>query len=168
MKKKFIIAGNWKMNKTVSESISFIKELKTKLDGIKNNSNFGSLEIIIFPPYTSLFPLKDISPFISIGSQNIFYEEKGAFTGEISPVIVKEIARYALIGHSERREIFGEKDGNMYTLTIKDNGVGLPENYQSSNSLGLKLVKGLSKQLNGEFIAENSTKGASFSLKFKV
>ncbi len=113
MKKKFIIAGNWKMNKTTSESISFIKELNTKLGRIKNNINFENLEILIFPPYTSLFPLKDISSPVSIGAQNIFYEDKGAFTGEISPAMIKEIAGYVLIGHSERRELFGEKDENI-------------------------------------------------------
>ncbi|MEN8153545.1 MAG: triose-phosphate isomerase [Acidobacteriota bacterium] len=108
--KKFIIAANWKMNKNVAESLLFIKNLDTKIRNRSDNSKIDKIEILIFPPFTALHPIKGKSFFISTGSQNIFFEKNGAYTGEISPEMVKEIAEYTLIGHSERREIFGETD----------------------------------------------------------
>lgn len=112
-KRKFIIAGNWKMNKTVRESINFIKALDSKIAGNPDYSQEKGVEILVFPPFTSLYSLKGISPRIKIGSQNIFYEEKGAFTGEISPPMLKDLVTYALIGHSERRHVFAETDSNI-------------------------------------------------------
>lgn len=107
MKRLPFIAGNWKMNKTVKEALELVRGLKTSLQGIDD------VEVAIAPPYTALYPvsleLKESS--ISLASQNLFWEEKGAFTGEISPVMLKEIGcRYAIIGHSERRQYFGETD----------------------------------------------------------
>lgn len=101
------IAGNWKMNKTVGEALELVRGLKTSLQGIEG------VEVAIAPPYTVLYPvaqeLKGAS--IRLASQNLFWEEKGAFTGEISPVMLKEIGcQYAIIGHSERRQYFGETD----------------------------------------------------------
>ncbi len=108
--KKFIIAANWKMNKNVKESVSFVEDLDIRIRNRKDNSNLNKIEILIFPPFTALYPVKGKSFFISTGSQNVYFEKNGAYTGEIAPVMVKEIAEYALIGHSERREIFGETD----------------------------------------------------------
>ncbi len=101
------IAGNWKMNKTVEEALGLVRELKISLKGIED------VEVAIAPPFTALYPvsqeLKGSS--IHLAGQNLFWEEKGAFTGEISPVMLKEInCRYAIIGHSERRQYFGETD----------------------------------------------------------
>ena len=101
------IAGNWKMNKTVEEAIDLVKGLKVHLKGIED------VEVAIAPPFTALYPvaqeLKGSS--IHLASQNLFWEGKGAFTGEISPAMLKEInCRYAIIGHSERRQYFGETD----------------------------------------------------------
>lgn len=108
--KKFIIAANWKMNKNVKESVSFVEDLDIRIRNRKDNSNLDKIEILIFPPFTALYPVRGKSFFISTGSQNIYFEKNGAYTGEIAPVMVKEIAEYTLIGHSERREIFGETD----------------------------------------------------------
>ena len=107
MKKEFIIAGNWKMNKTVEESIDFIKELDDKIEANKR------VRVLIFPPFTSIYSISNLSDKIKIGSQNIFYEDKGAYTGEISPLMLKNIVNYVLIGHSERREIFKELDSDL-------------------------------------------------------
>jgi triosephosphate isomerase len=110
--KEYIIAGNWKMFKTVEESISFINELHKKIEA---NGPFpdDKIEVLVFPPFTSLFAVKDLSHRIKTGSQNIHFEEQGAFTGEVSPLMLKHIVDYVLIGHSERRELFYESDENI-------------------------------------------------------
>ncbi len=107
MKREFIIAGNWKMNKTVEESIDFVKELDNK---IEVNDR---VRVLIFPPFTSIYSISNLSDKIRIGSQNLFYEEKGAYTGEISPLMLKNLVDYVLIGHSERRGIFKELDSDI-------------------------------------------------------
>lgn len=107
MKREFIIAGNWKMNKTVEESIDFVKELNNK---IEVNDR---VRVLIFPPFTSIYSIRNLSDKIRIGSQNLFYEEKGAYTGEISPLMLKDLVDYVLIGHSERRGIFKELDSDI-------------------------------------------------------
>ena len=101
------IAGNWKMNKTVEEALVLVNELKEALQEVRD------VEVAIAPPYTALYPVAQAlkGSSIQVASQNLFWEEKGAFTGEISPVMLKEIGcQYTIIGHSERRQYFGETD----------------------------------------------------------
>lgn len=107
--KEYIIAGNWKMFKTVEESVSFVKELNQSLDTVQDFPH-DKIEVLVFPPYTSLYAVREYSGIIASGSQNLHYEDDGAFTGEISPLMLKDIVQYVLIGHSERREIFHETD----------------------------------------------------------
>lgn len=105
LKRKPIIAGNWKMNKTVSEAIAFVRELKVSLAG------FGGVEVVVCPPFTALALVAEAlrGTDIAVGAQDVYWEDKGAFTGEISPVMLKEAGcRYVIIGHSERRQFFGE------------------------------------------------------------
>ena len=91
-----IVIGNWKMNMLPSESVEFIKELD------KNNFNN---EVIILAPFINLPYLR--SDKIKFGSQNVFYKNKGSYTGEISPLMLKDInINYCLIGHFERRRYF--------------------------------------------------------------
>jgi triosephosphate isomerase len=102
MTRKILIAANWKMNKTVKESLSFIKEFKSL---IKTNN-----EIVIAPPFTALEEAKKAikNTNIKLAAQNMHQEEEGAFTGEISAGMVKELCEYVILGHSERRQFFGE------------------------------------------------------------
>ena len=118
-----LIAANWKMNKTINEAVSFIDEFKklakspeTKVSGeLKNQiflSNIKNAEVVICPPFTSLHAvskeLKNTS--IKLGAQNMHSENSGAFTGEISPLMLKDLGcEYVILGHSERREM-GEND----------------------------------------------------------
>ena len=101
------VAGNWKMNKTVREAVDLVRELKTSLSGAR------SAEVAVAPPFTALFAVHqeiEGSP-IYLAAQNLYWEEKGAFTGEISPIMLKEVGcHYVIIGHSERRQFFGETD----------------------------------------------------------
>jgi triosephosphate isomerase (TIM) len=98
------IAGNWKMNTTVNEAIKLVSEMKPHLELI------SSIEIAVCPPYISLTGIHDLlaGSNIRLGAQNLFYEEKGAFTGEISPIMLAGICDYVILGHSERRQYFGE------------------------------------------------------------
>jgi len=101
------IAGNWKMNKTVGEALDLVRQLKALI------SNIEGVEVAVAPPFTALYAVhKEIEgTSIQLSAQNLFYEEKGAYTGEISPMMLKEVGcHYVIIGHSERRQFFGEMD----------------------------------------------------------
>jgi triosephosphate isomerase len=101
------IAGNWKMNKTVGEALDLARQMKTSL------AKVDSVEVAVAPPFTALFAVGNElkGSRIVLAAQNLFWEEKGAFTGEISPAMLKEIGcGYVIIGHSERRQYFGETD----------------------------------------------------------
>lgn len=101
------IAGNWKMFKTVQEAVVFVKELKSALKDVTD------VEVVVGPPFTALHAVAEAARNTNIGiaAQDLYWEREGAFTGEISPVMVKEAgAEYAIVGHSERRRLFGETD----------------------------------------------------------
>ena len=100
------VAGNWKMHNSVADSIALVNSLAPDLDRIKG------VDSIIFPPYTALAPISEIlkETSIGLGAQNLYWEEKGAFTGEISPLMVAELAEYVILGHSERRAYFSDTD----------------------------------------------------------
>lgn len=106
--RKPLIAGNWKMNNTVSESIELVKELVKFMNKYEKDR-----EVLICAPFTSLYSINQIvkDSKVKLGAQNMYFEEKGAFTGEISPVMLKDVGvEYIIIGHSERRQYFNETD----------------------------------------------------------
>lgn len=109
-----VIAGNWKMNKTIVESVSLVKELKDFVRGIKG------VDIVVCPPFTSLWVVKEIinDTNIHLGAQNMYWETKGAFTGETSSLMLKDVGcEYVILGHSERRQFFKEASGEVANKT---------------------------------------------------
>ena len=110
MARKIIIAGNWKMNKTVAEAKELVAELKTLVADVK------AAEVIVCPTYTALSAVVEAArgSNVKVGAQNVHWAESGAFTGEISAEMLKEIGvEYVIIGHSERRQYFGETDATV-------------------------------------------------------
>lgn len=106
--RKLIIAGNWKMNNDLAQSEKLIVELKNLLQNEKPNC-----DVIVCPPFTSLSEASKLlkGSNIKLGAQNMYFEENGAYTGEVSASMLKSVGcEYVILGHSERRTIFGETD----------------------------------------------------------
>ncbi len=107
---KPFIAGNWKMNKTIPEALDLVKALREKSEELKD------AELVVIPPFTALSEVKKVieGSSIQLGAQNLFWEEKGAFTGEVSPLMLQDTGcQFVVIGHSERRQYFGETDESV-------------------------------------------------------
>jgi len=116
-----LIAGNWKMNKTSSEAVELVKKLKL----LVKDADSKKREIVVCPPFTALSDVakeladknnknKDNNMNIALGAQNLHFEESGAFTGEVSAQMLKEAGcKYVIIGHSERRQLFGETNQSV-------------------------------------------------------
>ncbi len=115
------VAGNWKMNKSVAEARDLVSVMGPGLKEIKG------VEKVLCPPFMSLVAVANLlgGTDIGLGAQNLHWEEKGAFTGEVSPVMIKEFCNYVIIGHSERRTYFGETDEtvNKKTLSAQKHGL---------------------------------------------
>jgi triosephosphate isomerase (TIM) len=101
-----LVAANWKMNKTVEEARALVYAMSARLREIKG------VEKVLCPPFLSLLAVHALleGSDLGLGAQNMYWEEKGAFTGEVSPLMVKELCQYVILGHSERRAYFGETD----------------------------------------------------------
>jgi triosephosphate isomerase len=116
------IAGNWKMFKTVHEAVVFVKELKVLIKDI------GDVEIVVAPPFTAIHAAAEAARNTNIGvsAQDLFWEREGAYTGEIAPDMIKEAgAEYVIIGHSERRRMFGDTDATVNRKTVAALGTRL-------------------------------------------
>ena len=99
-----LIAGNWKMNTTVGEAIDLVKTMRKELDKI------SSVDKVICPPFVSLATIRELlkKSSIKLGAQNLYFAEKGAYTGEISPLMLADLCEFVITGHSERRQHFNE------------------------------------------------------------
>ena len=121
--RKLIIAGNWKMNKTVAEALDLVRGLKIELANVKE------VDIVVCPPFTALAGVSEaiLDTNIRLGAQNMSYHNVGAFTGEIAAVMLKEFSvRYVILGHSERRqyqkesdELISRKAAAVHTASLK-------------------------------------------------
>ncbi|MEM7114256.1 MAG: triose-phosphate isomerase [Chloroflexota bacterium] len=104
-----IIAGNWKMNKTAVDAVAFVNEIKAGLDAIQG------VDKAVCPPFMAIPGVAAAlaGTSIGVGAQNMYFEEKGAYTGEIAPNMLTPFCQYVILGHSERREYFGETDAGV-------------------------------------------------------
>src|SRR5947199_1653624 len=116
------IAGNWKMFKTVHEAVVFVKELKSVVKDV------ADVEIVVAPPFTAVHAVAEAvrNANIGVAAQDLYWERECAFTGEVSPAMIKEAgAEYVIIGHSERRRLFGESDAIVNRKTTAAIAAGL-------------------------------------------
>ena len=109
-----MIAGNWKMNTTVGEAVALVKAMRDELNKVR------SVEKVLCPPFVSLAAAKELikGTSLKLGAQNVYFAEKGAYTGEISPLMLADLCEYVIIGHSERRQYFAE-GGELINKKIK-------------------------------------------------
>jgi len=100
------IAGNWKMHKTIDEAVALVKDLREALQGV------SGCDVAVCPPFPALAAVRGAlaGSDIGLGAQNMYWEEQGAFTGAVSPLMLQGLCDYVIVGHSERRNVFGDTD----------------------------------------------------------
>ncbi|MBN1652361.1 MAG: triose-phosphate isomerase [Deltaproteobacteria bacterium] len=105
-----LVAGNWKLHKTIGESVALVREIKTAL------AAESRCEVVVAPVFTALAAVRDEikGSVIKLSAQNVFWESRGAFTGEVSALLLRDVGcDYVIVGHSERRQLFGETDASV-------------------------------------------------------
>ena len=137
-KRKRFVVGNWKMNpQTLEDARKIFKGIRRVTDNIKN------VELIICPPFSFIYPLYKTSGSISIGSQDVFWEENGSFTGEVSAQMLFDVGcKYVIVGHSERREL-----GETNDVVARKVGASVEKNLKVILCIGEK-----TRNENGEYL----------------
>ena len=169
-KRDLLIAGNWKMHKTPDESVEELKKLLSMIKGI----DLSHKEIMIAPSYTALYPMGKVikGTDVKLGAQDVFYEAQGAYTGEISPEMVKGCGcTQVIIGHSERRQFFHDSDEiiNKKISFAISNGltpvfcIGETKNERSEN----KTINVLDKQIQNGLKAISVSAGNELVIAYE-
>jgi len=158
-----LIAGNWKMNTTLSEATELVNKMLRELDGVEN------VDKVLCPPFISLAAVGELikGSSIKLGAQNVYFEEKGAYTGEISPLMLADLCEFVIIGHSERRQYFNETGEIVNRKIVAALKAGLKPilcvgERLEENEAG-RTEKVVTEQLNSSLAGVNSINGLTIA-----
>lgn len=169
MARRCFIAGNWKMNKSVAESLALVRELRNAISVVRDR-----VEVAIAPPFTALHPvakaLEDSN--IALAAQNCHASDSGAFTGEIAAPMLKELGvSYVILGHSERRQLFGETDAGVNRKTAAVLKAGMLPIICVGETLeereGGKTLSVVETQVKGCLAGFGANEGAKFVIAYE-